>query len=180
MLNNKHKNDEYMEELLKYGPLIKYHISKVINASDYFDDVVQEVWVNLFGNIETLKKLNEKKLVTYIINTAKNTAINYKKKTDKHENQKYRITGDYNISVCSKSLDEVIIENEKNELLREKIDNLPQKDRDILIKKYYMDMDDKTLASSSNMKVKDVRVHTHIARGKLKRICEEMEDSDKN
>jgi len=169
MSNN--TNIEYMEMLLKYKPLIILHTSKIINDSVYFEDVVQEVWVNLFNKIEIIKEFNEGRLATYIINTTRHTAINYKTKSDREDRRKYNVTMEYTyIPDTSQSPDEIVLANEENAIIKEKLDMLPERDRDMLVCKYYMDMDARSMAEIFNMKVKDIHTYMHLAREKLKKV----------
>ena len=67
---------EFMEQLfLSYQRLIYHTIIQIVHDAWVTEDLLQSTIVSLIDNLETIRRLPERKLVNYIVSTAKNKAI---------------------------------------------------------------------------------------------------------
>ena len=68
---------------LQYRRLIYSEIRKIIGSTDEVEDLLQSVIVKLIEKLPLLREMEQKKLVNYIISTAKNTAYNFLRGKDR-------------------------------------------------------------------------------------------------
>ena len=78
------ENDrEFMERLyLQYHRLIYSEVRKIVQDEDEAEDLMQTVVEKLIHKVDLLRDLERRRLVNYVISTAKNTAQNFLR--DKH------------------------------------------------------------------------------------------------
>ncbi|MCI9650261.1 sigma factor, partial [Oscillibacter sp.] len=77
------ENDrEFMERLyLQYHRLIYSEVRKLLQNEDEAEDLMQTVVEKLIHKVDLLRDLERRRLVNYVISTAKNTAQNFLRNT---------------------------------------------------------------------------------------------------
>lgn len=166
---------DFMENVYdKYYYLMR-KISLEIDP-DNTDDIIQETSVKLISLIDRLREMDEGALVSYIALTVKTTALDFVRK--KKAKQKILYQGD-----TEKLLEELEDEDSDpspiffNKLESQRtaklMEQLPKKDRDLLMMKYFLCMKDREIAPLLGLKTDSVRKTLERARKKLLKIIEE-------
>lgn len=148
-----------IEELYKnYSKLVYGVIYSILKNTDETEDVLQNVFVKIF-KLDN-EKLPTKSHLSWLYSVAKNETINYIKKHSKEKNYEslYEITD--NDTEIEKVLDK--------EYFNKLIENLPQKQQEILSLKIVSNLSFKEIANILNMKIPAVQWHYYKSLNTLK------------
>ena len=148
-MNYKHLTDEKLVEIVRekntelFGEIVQRYqnkiysyIKRLINSREDAEDVTQEVFIKVYKNLYGFDI--KKKFSPWIYRIAHNEAVNYIKKKsyfkilsiDQNEFLKNTMTQ-------TEDLIEKIIKNENSRKLRELLDKLSFKYKEVLVLKYY-------------------------------------------
>ena len=132
----------------QFYPLVRKTIKSILGNDIKVDDLVNKSFLSLIKHVPLLKTLPSKKLITYIIYTSKNITISFITNRDVN-NKYYYFTEEFeNKILYSDSLEEQYIYKEEIHEYIEIIFLLPDKYRDILFYRYYLDI---SIAKLANM-----------------------------
>lgn len=170
-------NDEKLIKLIKnhpskglsaaieqYGPLIKTIIVRILGYENQPDieESVSDVFVELWKSIDNFHP-EKGNLKNYIISIARHVGINtYRRKLIKYE----LIPLEENDLEIDIDLENEISKTINRNIIKETIDSLPQPDKDIFIRRYYLFESIKEIALYVNLNTK--AVENKLYRGKLK------------
>ena len=174
------ENDDdrtYMMDLYSnYYGLVFSKIKNITNSINDVEDLVNDTFVKLIGKISLLRTLSDYKVTTYIVYTAKSTALDFvKRKGIQNKLMFYGEKEDISEGFYSKgdvNVDNLIIQKEELETLSNAILRLPEKDRDLLYYKYILEMNDVEIAGILNIAPGSVRQYLTRARRKAKELME--------
>lgn len=139
---------------LQYRRLIYSEIQKIIGSTDEVKDLLQSVIVKLIEKLPLLRKIEQRKLVNYIISTAKNTAYNFLRGKDREilwENQEEPP------DPAPIPEEQIIRQEDLYRLARVWVD-LDEKTQYLLSAKYILKKSSKEIASDLNMPPDNVRM----------------------
>ena len=160
-----------------HGDLMFKISRKSIFEEDFVEDVVQESLLKLYRNISTIKQLERCKLEAYIVFTVKHTAYNHNRKM---KLDKQHLTFDDDDSLISllrtsdRCLEDDLLKKEKRLRMKAILKKLPEKDQDIIIRKYYLQQNDAEIAEAHGLKASSVRMRlTRIRRRFFDTMSEE-------
>ena len=139
---------------LQYRRLIYSEIRKIIGSTDEVEDLLQSVIVKLIEKLPLLRNIEQRKLVNYIISTAKNTAYNFLRGKDREilwEDQEEPP------DPAPIPEEQIITQEDLYCLARVWID-LDEKTQYLLSAKYILKKSSKEIASDLNMPPDNVRM----------------------
>ena len=172
-------NDEKLIKLLKqnpsrglsgaietYGALVKTIVVRIIGYENQQDieECISDVFVELWKSIDKYDQ-NKGILKNYIISIARFVSINtFRRKMNKGE----LIPLEENDLQVNFDISEVVTSSINKEIIKETIDSMPQPEKDIFIRRYYLYESIKEIASSLNLNNKAVENKLYRGKDKLK------------
>ncbi len=149
--------------------------SYVYNINDA-EDIAQEVFIELYKSISSFKK--QSSLSTWIYRIASNKSIDFlrNKKRVKRGNGKVDYLEDnnnnLNWSTNSQNADDLLIQQQRKELLYEAIEKLSSRQKEAFVLTQIEGLDQKTTADILETSVKSVESLVNRAKKKLRKILE--------
>ncbi|MBR6150945.1 MAG: sigma-70 family RNA polymerase sigma factor [Lachnospiraceae bacterium] len=156
-----------LEELYdKYEQEMHYEAYSVLHHEADAEDAVQDAFFRIWKNIDRLQNLKDDELRWYVLCVAKNAAIDYyrKKKIQWQMEKEY---DEDSISLISKET------TEQNNNLYEKIAQLPEREKDVVMLKYIYGFRYKEIANLLGVSAETVKKALIRAKSKIKIICKE-------
>ena len=166
---------QFMSELYERYRRIMYskameHLADPQDA----DDLIQDCLENLIKNVSTLRSLDDCALISYIVTTVRNTAINLSKHLEVESRHAYLTDFEEEDPADSATLPEdILLSNEFSDAFAKAFDSLPEDDRLLLRGKYELDLDDAELAALLGCAPNSIRMKlTRARRRAIGRILE--------
>lgn len=168
----------------QYYPLMKKIAFNIVANKSDAEDVVQSALINMMKYVDVLKKLNDGQLGAYIAITIKRKAYDFNKMRRRKEYReiepiKMEEGEELDLFECvatkEPGVEELIVKNELYELMEGALGKLLERDRDILVLKYYHQLTDKEVAEALDMKEQNVRMSVKRAKERLKKVLEKGE-----
>lgn len=153
----------------EYYPTMKAKAMSIVKNPTDADDIIQSATIRLIDKISSLRDLNHHQRVAYVVKTVQCTALDFIRKEKKYsqnvelENYAFDIADEVEPPVPEQY--EYI---EKFEKLGELLDTLPERDKSLLIMKYYLDFTDKQIAEHLGLNHGATRTALNRARKKAK------------
>lgn len=150
----------------KYTESVYWQVRRMVLSHDDADDLVQEIFIKVFENIETFH--NESKLSTWIYRIAYNHTINYiKSKTNKQNKNNTLFEQEAFENIKSDAL----FDGDKIELkLQKAMLELPAKQRAVFQMRYYDDLSFSQIAEITKTSEGALKASYHIAAKKIEDI----------
>lgn len=152
---------------------LMYSVARSIvqNDSDA-EDIVQEVFTQIIekDKIPLLRALSKQQIASYVAEASKNKAKNrIRNKT------RSRVSGELleDVLPYDEDMEESVINSIALDELRSALQKLKEDTRDLLIKKYYLDMSDEEIGKELGLKATSVRMKLTRARREVLRIINE-------
>lgn len=125
--------------------------------------------------VETIKCLSVPAKTSYIATATKNTAINLLKKTEYYKQTEtlYDEIDDVYLEGNQDSLDMILIREEQLQEVLLAFQMLPEKEKDLLKNKYFLQLTDREIAKQIGCKAQSVRMKLTRARNTLRKILKE-------
>lgn len=171
---NNSKNEEFFTTLyLEHFDYVYKTIKYVTNDTCSFaEDIAQETMIRLFGYIDTLQLLDKRALKQYIKKSAVNTAINHKKRQSEYVNTNCIHTAEPGIFSldsynAQKATENIIEDNLNNEHLLKQINSLSERDRTLILLRYFGGLSDKEISDRTGINKDYIRVYISRAIAKL-------------
>ena len=165
--------DEYKDKVYK-------NTRKIISKHQDAEEVVQDVFFKIYKNIETFHGLPQEECEKLISIYTKNTALDYlrNKKREIQEVDTLYYDGEdlveHDFVDTSPEPDEIIIDKERAVQIGIYIDDLPEKQRHVILLRYKYSMSEKSIAKVMSMTETAVSSCVHRAKKKLReRMVEE-------
>lgn len=147
-----------------YQKQMFYIAFKVLEDEQLAEDALQNTFLRMAINIKTLRKLNETEAKYYLYVSAKNAAIDLKKKLSKTKT--VNIDDFYNLKDESSGV--AVESHEDIDYIVELIRKLPDKYSDVMYMRYVTGLTDKEISKALNRKLNTV--HQQATRGRQKFI----------
>lgn len=167
MLENTDKfSDEYRLQHLefmmdKYGEEIKRLIYSYVKDYSIIDNITQETFINFYTNFHKFQYKSDVKTWLYRI------AINKCKDYLRSSKRKYLLIINF-FNDRKNEPEENIIQKQRNDILINKIMNLPIKYRELIILHYYKDLSIAEISIVLNLNENTIKTRLKRARHKLK------------
>ena len=147
----------------------------IVHNDDIARDIVHDSIVKLIHKLSLVKSFQEYVLVSYIVQTVRNTAINYVRKRDNARKISFEgIDDDMADSIPDSSVGtlEAIIHTEQINSLKSVLNKLDEKHRSLLISKYFLQKSDAEIAYELGINPNSIRTYLVRARRAAKALFE--------
>ncbi|MCM1524839.1 MAG: sigma-70 family RNA polymerase sigma factor [Ruminococcus sp.] len=166
---------EFIAELYrgKYKIWFKeaYELTQDIHTAE---DIINDVFVKLFGKIDDLREMGCYKATGYIVVSIRNTCKRYLKNKSK---QGYPVDfyGDENTEQIKDDSDteKAVLDRLDWETASKAIQKLTDAERGFLIKSYFEHLGDREIAEKTGMKYNSIRTYRCRLINKIKKLCKE-------
>lgn len=162
---------EFITQLYQeYGRLMYFTVRKYNSNLQQCEDTVQDSLAKLIEKVDTLQKLNQTALASYIVITVRNTAINNLKRQG-YERERVISLAELSEETghdLMPAIDDQLVWKERMDQLRIRWSLLDKETKSILEKKYVLGYDDKQLAKLLGCQPNSVRMK--LTRAKRKAI----------
>ena len=138
----------------KYRWLIFSKVKLVVQDSFISEDLVQDVIVKLIDKVQLLRSFDSRRLASYIAETAKNTAIDYTRKTK----DTLRIEENTIFDEPVSSIELEFLRNHNISELKRVWPELKPTTQEVLTRKYFLLQSDEEIAKAFNVKPASVRM----------------------
>ena len=162
------REDSYSTLVDKYQKPLYFHIRKMIKEVELVDDLVQEVFMKAFHNLNSYS--NEFAFSTWIYRIATSHTIDYLRKKKLQTlsiDQPYTTKdGDMEIQLPDESFstDEPVMKKERKAIVQEAIDDLPEKYRLVIEMRHMEEKSYQEIAEILDLPLGTVKAHIFRAR----------------
>lgn len=166
----KRESETFMTQLYKDHERLMYHVAKQYTA-DLFEaeEIIQNALVGLLQKEETLQRLNPYARASYIATTVKNSAINYRRKSERKQRRQVPLetASEAEDAMQTSAADAALLLGEgKDELLRA-YEHLSEEERYLLSGKYVLQLSDEELSQALSCQPNSIRMKLTRVRRKL-------------
>ena len=159
----------YSEIYNDYSPKIRRYLNSIFSIEDS-EDLLQDIFLKVFNSLQTFR--GEASLKTWIYRIATNTVIDRLKsnthKFSKVQHQLIPSTLHYNNSQYSSTFDKQIEKEEMNDCIRQFINELTAKNRDVFLLSQYEGLSNREIAEILHISIDSVKIRLHRAKETLK------------
>lgn len=166
---------EFIAELYrsKYKIWFKeaYELTQDSHAAE---DIINDVFVKLFGKIDVLREIGCYKVTGYIVVSIRNTCKRYLKNKAKggypvdfyNDDNMAKIPDSFNT-------EKAVFNKLDLELIAKVLNKLTDPERDFLVKSYVEHLGDREIAAQTGMKYNNIRTYRCRLINKIKKLCSE-------
>ncbi|MCS7229088.1 MAG: sigma-70 family RNA polymerase sigma factor [Candidatus Kryptonium sp.] len=176
-------NDElaYTELMNRYKKKVETIVSRIIRQRSETEDLVQEIFAKAFTSLSSFK--SEFSFSTWLYKIATNHCIDFirKKKIstysidEEHELEEDSIQRE--IPDWTKLPDHELFQKQRNEIIHEAINSLPEHYRKVIIMRHFEDKSYEEIAKELKLPIGTVKVHIFRARELLyKKLKDKLKD----
>ena len=163
------KNKAFNALIEKYQQRIYWHIRKIIIDHDDTDDVVQDVFIKVFKNLEGFREASQ--LYTWMYRIATNEALTFLKK--RQRKQAWSID-EMNNDLENKLTSSSYIDGDEIQMkLQKAILTLPEKQRLVFNMKYFDEMKYEDISEAIGTSVGGLKANYHLAVKKIEEYLSE-------
>ena len=137
-----------------YRWLIFAQVNQIVQNHSLSEDLVQDVIVKLIDKVELLRSFDQRRLSSYIVETSKNTAIDYMRR--KKDNLELEDNTIHNETTVSTEIEFLRYHNISE--LRKVWPRLKPATRNVLSRKYFLLQSDEEIANAFKVKPASVRM----------------------
>lgn len=171
-------NDACFDVLLsRYKSKVFTTIYLIVKDKCVAEDLFQDVMIKVVRMIRSGKYNEEGKFLPWVIRIARNLAIDHFRKVQRNpiqrENEDFNIFN--SIQRAEGSSEERIIKEENARYIRELIQRLPDKQREVLVMRSYADLSFKEIAALTNVSINTALGRMRYALLNLKKLAQESE-----
>lgn len=151
---------KYKEDMFRYA-------CSIVHDIDLAEDAVSQAFVGIIKNLKTVLPLKNNKQKTYIFICVKNASYNFVKKQARFSECEVSLEF-CNVSGFNENMEDHVIRKEYSEELYNIVKTLPDRYRDVVLLRYYVELSYKQISSTLNISVQQVGVILNRAKVKLK------------
>lgn len=172
-------NEQCFELLLsRYKSKVFTTIYLIVKDRYIAEDLFQEVMIKIVRMIRSGKYNEEGKFLPWVVRIARNLAIDHFRKVQRTPLQ--RETTEFSIfnsiPQSERSAEEQIIQDENSRYIKELIQELPDKQREVLIMRSYSDLSFKEIAGITGVSINTALGRMRYALLNLKKIAHEKNE----
>jgi len=157
----------------RYYPIMKRKAFDVSHDYAVVEDMVQESFVKLIDKISTLRSLEPNKLAPYLVHTTQNVTLNYIKQRKRTLNKTHIGINDDGVDLIADdqpTLEDMYSLKEDYQHIGEIISGLSERDQQLLYNKYMLELSDKEIAVTLDIKEANVRSYLTRARRRAMKL----------
>ena len=155
----------------KYEKLLVYIISGILgNRVDDIEECVNDTYLKFWKNVSCFD-FERASLATYLKVIARNTALNRLRDIQRHEERRYEEDISAFADTCAdgrQNLENQVLRNERIVHLNAVIHELPEKERELMLRKYFYLQSSKTIAKAMKTTVNAVDTKLSRLRAKMR------------
>ncbi len=162
-----------------------YHLMKQValkfGAGTAADDMVQDALVKLIEKVRVLRSMSQPAVITYSLMTVKSITINRRRRKQVENRVGYQGDNEQAIDMAADmdaNPSHLFFHKIKYEELYRAIRQLPDRDRELLMYKYFMDKTDREIGSLMGMKAEIVRTALSRARRRALELIRKEESAN--
>jgi RNA polymerase sigma-70 factor (ECF subfamily) len=157
----------YSELTQKYQKPLYFHVCKMIRNPDFAEDLVQDIFLKAFKSLKNYK--NDYAFSTWLYRIATNHTIDYlrKKKLETlsiHADDSDDTHATIQLADEDSFTDEPMIRRERKNKVHEAIDQLPEKYREVILKRHIEEKSYQEIAEEMDIPLGTVKAHIFRAR----------------
>ena len=157
----------YSELTQKYQKPLYFHVRKMIRNPDFAEDLVQYIFLKAFKSLKNYK--NDYAFSTWLYRIATNHTIDYlrKKKLETlsiHADDSDDTHATIQLADEDSFTDEPMIRRERKNKVHEAIDQLPEKYREVILKRHIEEKSYQEIAEEMDIPLGTVKAHIFRAR----------------
>lgn len=157
------KDFAFKHLVAEYQERVYWHVRKILISHDDTDDVVQEVFIKVYKNLDTFREASQ--LFTWIYRIATNEALNYLKKRQRR--QSVSIDDVYHELENTLTHAEHIDGDEIQMKLQKALVKLPEKQRLVFNMRYFDDLKYDDISEITGTSVGALKASYHLAVKKI-------------
>ncbi len=170
-------NDRCFDELLsRYKSKIFTTIYLIVKDREIAEDLFQDVMIKIVRMIRAGKYNEEGKFLPWVVRIARNLAIDHFRKVQRNPIQ--RESEDYDVFHSAQrsegSCEDQIIREENARYIRTLIQQLPEKQREVLVMRSYADLSFKEIADITDVSINTALGRMRYALLNLQKLAEEQ------
>lgn len=160
-----------------YYGLVRKKIHSITRDAGHTEDLINDTFIKLMDKISLLRTLESCKRTAYVVYTSRSVAINFIKHRDvEKKHGYYGLDIDLaDVAAASDTLEDRIIRREEMAEIDHVMLNLPEKQKDLLYFKYFLEMENTEIAEILGIAPASVREYLTRARRNAKKLLA-MED----
>jgi len=153
----------------RYQEKLYWHIRRMVTSHDDADDVLQNVFIKVWKNLEKFK--GNSKLYTWLYRIATNESLTFLNKKKRRQSTALE-TEDYDLGANLRA-DPYFDGDEAQIKLQEAIDKLPEKQRIVFLMRYYEEMKYDDMSEALDTSVGALKASYHHAVKKIQKYIVE-------
>ena len=166
------QDDSGMEELLKhYGPLMRYIIKPILHDSHDIEDCLSETAMRIWENFDTYDE-NKGSFAAWVTAITRNTALNMIRRKNRHPESEI----EEEMESTELTPEEIVLREERQRELKQALDMLSQKERNLFYRKYYYLQSTEKIAAEMGMTIRSVEGKLYRIKKKLRKMMGGDED----
>lgn len=132
---------------------------KVLNNESYAEEAVHEAMLKVIRYLDRVREIPQDELLPYLITIVQATSITIYNKGKQHQKATLGVIDDWATSLSDEGscIDDILIREEKTELLKECLKLLSQREIDILNYFYTLELPQKEIAKLTGLTPENVR-----------------------
>lgn len=173
-------NERSLEILInRHKSRIFTHIVLIVKDNSLAEDLFQDTFIKVIRTLRQGKYREEGKFLPWVLRIAHNLAVDYFRKA----NRMSTTSGgeDFNIFDIIKnsddSVEEIVVQEEIKTDLKSLIEELPEKQKEVLIMRHYCEMSFKEIAEETNVSINTALGRMRYALINLRALIEDNEIS---
>ncbi|MBE6747489.1 MAG: sigma-70 family RNA polymerase sigma factor [Ruminococcaceae bacterium] len=160
------RDDEFADIISQFRPLITYIISPILSDTRDKEECISDIYLTVWKKIDQYDP-NKSNFTTWLTVIAKNTALNYTRKTNKIRSNEGEL--DENLVSKEGNPEAELINKENSELLKKAIDSLSKSDKVLFYRKYYYSQPISQIASETGITERAVEGRLYRIKKKLRK-----------
>jgi RNA polymerase sigma-70 factor (ECF subfamily) len=179
LIENSDDKDFVYELYVQYYPIMKKKAFEITRDYSIIDDLINDAFIKLIDKVPLLRSLECCKRTSYIVYTIRNISIDYvRKRARKTERMFLDMSNDLIDSVpdAKLSVEEICVAKEDYTELGKAINQLSERDRDLLYYKYNLELRDKEIANIIGLPANNIREYLTRARRRALKILTKEEN----
>lgn len=169
-------NKKFIEELYnEYMPWLRLRAHRKIEDLNVCDDLAHDCMLNMIKHIEKLKSLDKDRQRAYLFVSIDNLVLNYIKRSNKIITVKNESSAELDFVGADCDVVDEVSNKYDYDTIKAGLDNLCERDRDIIKMKYDLDLDDGQIADVLQIKKDCVRMTVSRSIKRLKKELKKLE-----
>jgi len=153
------------------------HIVLIVRDRALAEDLFQDAFIKVIRTLRAGKYREEGKFLPWVMRIAHNLAVDHFRKSNRMPTTSG--SDDFDIfdviSDTQASIEDVVVEDEIHTDLRALVEELPEKQKEVLIMRHYCDMSFKDIADETNVSINTALGRMRYALINLRALIEERE-----